>query len=99
MQVLIRAEDGTITLVVDGQAVGTQTLDGDVDDCGAASDNCIFFIGQKASTTGDTQNFEGLMAAAAVFRRGRSTGLPIAGNGKSTTSRKARKGLADGVPG
>ncbi|EGD81509.1 laminin alpha 5 chain [Salpingoeca rosetta] len=75
-KVLVSVNGQSITVTVDGSVVGTNTLDAEVDDCGAASDDCIFFMGQKASLTGDTLNFDGTMFAAALFPDSALTEFP-----------------------
>ena len=55
------------TLRVDGKTIATSTLDGFVDDCGAAGPNCKLYLGQRADSGTNTFPFTGLITEARVF--------------------------------
>ncbi|EGD74904.1 hypothetical protein PTSG_07132 [Salpingoeca rosetta] len=72
---------GELHLTVDEEEYDTITLAGAVVDCGAAGPDCVFYIGQRSSTTGGAFVFRGQM-----FQFTWRGGVEPAGDTQSLTS-------------
>ena len=64
-RLLLTAADGILTLILDDKVAGRDELDGPIDDCGAATDDCQLWLGERADGSGHRLN--GIVNVAKIF--------------------------------